>query len=762
MRRARWLILAAITIIVFAVGATYYERLARMARETPAPPTPLRAGIDASAEGWHYRSYDEKRRGPNGEPCPVVEVTAKTFNQLKEPASYLLEGVGLKFYHFCGQSFDEVKSAKASFDTVSGILFSEGEVEITKGRQSEDEGASGGARLVKIVSSGVTYETKTGKVMTDKPASFTFENGDGKGVGADYDPTNHQLHMVSQVELNWRGKDGHAPPMKVEAGELRYFENLGKVSLVPWGRLTRGPMKVEGGNAWVTLDGQTVQLVEADKAHGTQDQDNRRVDYSADHMVMQFNDDGQVNKITGDKNAHAFSTSDAGQMDIQADHVELLLIATDKDSVLDSAVAIGHGVVQSKPVMKGAAPPPDTRVLRSDAIEVRMRPGGREIDNVETQAPGSLEFIPNRPAQPHRWLNGEKFWIAYGDDNQIQSFRSVKVKTRTENPPKNGKPQPPAETSSEEFKAEFDPGSNQVARIEQTTNFRYQAGDRKAQSDRGFLDQKTDQITLTGTARVADPTGTAAADRIVMNQKSGDMTAEGHVASTRLPDKKGETPSAMLSSSDPMQATADKMVSTDNNLQIHYEGHAVAWQGANRIQADRLDIDRDDEVMHADGHVISQFVDKGKKGKDGNPLPQPQQTVFTIVTAPEMVYTEEQRLAVYKGGAAMTRPAMTVKAREIKAYLKDAQSDSSLDHAFADGAVVVVQSAKGRTRTGTSEHAEYYAGEEKVIMTGGQPKFVDTLKGTTTGRILTYYTNDDRLLVNGVDAQRAESLIHRK
>jgi len=49
MRRARWLILAAITIIVFAVGATYYERLARMARETPAPPTPLRAGIDASA-----------------------------------------------------------------------------------------------------------------------------------------------------------------------------------------------------------------------------------------------------------------------------------------------------------------------------------------------------------------------------------------------------------------------------------------------------------------------------------------------------------------------------------------------------------------------------------------------------------------------------------------------------------------------------------------------------------------------------------------
>jgi lipopolysaccharide export system protein LptA len=759
MRRARWLILAAITIIILAVGSSYYGRLARMAKDTPAPPIPLRAGIDASAEGWHYRSYDEKRRGPNGEPCPVVEVMAKNFNQLKQPSSYLLDGVGLKFFHFCGQSFDEVTSAKASFDTASGVLFSEGEVQITKGRQSESEDAPT-ARLVKIVSSGVTYETKTGKVSTDKPASFTFENGDGKAVGADYDPTNHQLHMKSQVELNWRGKDGKAEPMKVESGDLLYFENLGKVALSPWGRLTRGPMKVEGGNSWVTLDGQTVQLVESEKAHGTQDDDDRHVEYSADHMVMQFNDDGQVSKITGDQNAHAISTSDTGQMDVRSDHIELLLIATDKDSVLDKAIALGHGVVQSKPVVKGTEPPADTRILKSEAIEVRMRPGGREIDNVETHAPGSLEFIPNRPAAPHRWLNGEKFWITYGDDNQIQSFRTVKAKTRTENPPKSGKPQPPAETWSDEFKAEFDPGSNQVARIEQTSNFRYQAGDRKAQSDRALLDQKSDKITLTGTARVTDPTGSATADRIVMEQKTGDFTAEGHVTSTRMPDK-GDSPSAMLSNAEPMQATARKMVSTDSNLTIRYEGNAVAWQGANRIQADCLDIDRDDEVMHAQGNVISQFVDKAKKGKDGKPQPQTQ-TVFTIVKAPEMVYTEEERLAVYKGGATMTRPNMTVKGREIKAYLKDEQSDSSLDHAFADGGVVVVQSAKGRIRTGTAEHAEYYAGEEKVIMTGGQPKFVDSLKGTTTGRVLTYYTNDDRLLVNGVDAQRSESLLHRK
>jgi lipopolysaccharide export system protein LptA len=757
MRRARWLILATITIIVFAVGSTYYNRLARMEKDAPAPPKALRPGIDATAEAWHHRKFDDSKRGPNGAPCPVIDVEAKTFAQVQEPSSYQLEGVVLKLFHHCGPKFDEVKSAKASFDTSTGILFSEGEVAITKGLEEERAPSN---RLVNIVSSGVFFETKTGKVYTDKPASFTFENGDGKAVGADYDPNNHQLHMKNQVELNWRGKGPNGTPMKVQAGDVVYFERDGKVALTPWARMTRGTLKAEGGKSLVTLEDDVIRLVESENARGVQDDDGRKVEYSAGKLVMQFNDDGQVNKVTGDQNAHLVSTSDTGVTDVKSDHVELALSADEKESVLDKAMAMGHAVVESKPVVKGNNPPPETRILRSEAIELRMRAGGKEIDNVETHAPGSLEFLPNRPAQPHRFLNGEKFWIAYGEDNQIQSFRTIKATTRTENPPKAGKPQPPVLTSSEEFKAEFEPKSNQVARIEQTTNFRYQEGDRKAQSDRALLDQKTDNITLTGSARMSDPTGTASADRILMNQKSGDFTAEGHVTSTRLPDKKA-TPSAMLSNSEATQAKANKMVSTGNNLQIHYEGNAVAWQGANRIQADRLDIDRENDVMHATGSVVSQFVDKAKKGKDGKPLPQ-QQTVFTIVKAPEMVYTEELKLADYKGGATLTRPNMNVKASEIKAFLKDAESDSSLDHAFADGAVVVVQAAKGRTRTGTSEHAEYYAGEEKIIMTGGQPKFVDSLKGTTVGKILTYYSNDDRLLVNGVEAQRAESTIHRK
>ena len=206
-----------------------------------------------------------------------------------------------------------------------------------------------------------------------------------------------------------------------------------------------------------------------------------------------------------------------------------------------------------------------------------------------------------------------------------------------------------------------------------------------------------------------------------------------------------------------MQARAQKMISSDNNQDIHYEGNAVAWQGANRVEADRLDIDRDNQVMEAHGKVKSQFVDKDKKDDadgEGPPKPQPATApVFTIVTAPDMVYTEENRIVTYSGGAVMKRPDMTVTAKQIRAFLKDADEDSSLDKAFADGTVKIVSTSEKlkRTRTGTSEHAEYYADDEKVILNGGQPLLVDSVKGQTRGKQLTWFANDDRLIVDGAD-----------
>ncbi len=67
--------------------------------------------------------------------------------------------------------------------------------------------------------------------------------------------------------------------------------------------------------------------------------------------------------------------------------------------------------------------------------------------------------------------------------------------------------------------------------------------------------------------------------------------------------------------------------------------------------------------------------------------------------------------------------------------------------------VKIVSTSPGkRVRTGTSEHSEYYAGDQKVILEGGTPLLIDSVKGKTAGKQLTWFANNDRLLVDGLES----------
>jgi lipopolysaccharide export system protein LptA len=756
MRRAGPLIVLLFLLIVAGVGASYYARLKEQSSNAPQKPKALPANITASAQDWTYTQHG----GANGK--PVAFVRAKDFNEVQ--GKYELTGVELDLFHKEGDQYDQVKSAKAEFDINQGILYSEGAVEITMAVPA-DEGPN--SRLMVIQSSHVHFESKTGKAYTDDLAKFKFDRGDGQAVGANYDPNTRELLMRSQVQLIWRGSEPGTTPMKVETNELNYKERDSKVFLSPWSKLTRDTLTLNAGPATVTVDKGNIKLVETTQANGSDQRPGRNIEYSADQLTMEFDDSSQVKKITGVGNAKLVTTAETTITTMTADRVDLDFDTLSGDSSLQTALATGHGTAESKPIPKPGTDTPETRILRSEVIKTNMRPGGREIDSVETETPGALEFLPNRPDQPHRFMNGDKIWIAYGPKNQIQTFKSVNVSTRTLNArPKGSKQEPsPALTWSKDILATFQPNSSQISKIEQWNDFRYEEGDRKAKADRAVLDQPNNIITLVKGARISDATGTADADTIVLDQKTGDFTAEGNVNSTRLPDKKKESneKGGILSEDEPLHAKAKKMASSNNHLQIRYAGDVVLWQGANKLQADDVEIDRDNNNLNARGHVLSELLDKAKgddtKDKAATKTPA---RVFTIVKAPELVYNDDDRLAVYKGGAVLNRPDMQVKGETIRAYLRDESNDSSLDHAFADGKVEINQSSAGRKRNGTSEHAEYYVDEDKVILQGGQPQFIDSLRGTTRGDKLTWFSKDDRLLVNGVETAPVKSVLRRK
>jgi len=153
-------------------------------------------------------------------------------------------------------------------------------------------------------------------------------------------------------------------------------------------------------------------------------------------------------------------------------------------------------------------------------------------------------------------------------------------------------------------------------------------------------------------------------------------------------------------------------------------------------------------VVKAHGHVISELIDKpkddGKTEAAAKPPAPPKKggPVFTVVKAPEMVYRDEDRLAHYTGGVVLDPSRHEGPVARVRAFLRDDDNDSSLDHAFADGKVQIVQAGPKRARTGTSEHAEYYVDDDKVILKGGQPLVIDSLKGHSRGEELTWFSRE--------------------
>lgn len=748
MRRTGWLLLVCCLALAAAVGWVFQQQKAAQTKAAPKRPASLPAGFQARAgEGWVWTQTAGDKT--------IAEVKAKEFAQQSDPPRVDLQFVEVKVFHKDDSAYDLIQSDKAELRTEDGVMFADGEVNMTMGFKADPNAKN---RLVKIKTSGVTYSTQTGMVSTDRKAEFEFENSRGSAVGAIYDPALRELQMQSAVDLEWtKGKK----KMRVEAGALSYKEDESKIYLKPWSRLTRQTLTLNAGESVVTLVDGEIDLVEAQNAKGEDKQPKRMLEYAAEQLILRFADKNAINRIEGERNARLVTTSDTGRTTVTAQRVDMDFETPQGESVLKKALARGGTTVENVP------PKTATRIMRSDVVELAMRAGGEEIETVTTQSPGEIEFLPKAPTERYRKMNGDRFWIKYGPKNQIDTFKATKVTTFTKGKPApKGKPEnPDSKTTSEELLATFDPKTGDMSQLEQWTNFQYEEGERRAKADHAKLEQATEHITLQGTARIWDPTGSTDASTIELDQKTGDMVALEKVMSTRLPDKKaGAKPkSSLVDSSETIQARAAKMTTQKQNTWIRYEGGATMWQGADKVEAETITIDRKAQLLQADGKVFTQTRERPKAGAK-----QPAAQLFTLVRAPELEYKDGDKIAYYKGGVSLIRGDLKVNSQELRAWFtkddpKTPQDEgNSLQKAVADGHVDILQTTPEKTRTGKSEHALYEIAESKVVLTGGTPVFTDSVQGTTRGQMITFYAEDDRLLVDGAATEPTESRLKRK
>ena len=95
-----------------------------------------------------------------------------------------------------------------------------------------------------------------------------------------------------------------------------------------------------------------------------------------------------------------------------------------------------------------------------------------------------------------------------------------------------------------------------------------------------------------------------------------------------------------------------------------------------------------------------------------------------------------------------------IRSKDLELHLTSANNGPKLlSKAIATGGVTVIQG----DRRGTAERAEYTAAEGKFVLSGGRPTLYDAVLGTTTGRQLTFFLADDKILVDSEEGSRTLS-----
>ncbi len=297
--------------------------------------------------------------------------------------------------------------------------------------------------------------------------------------------------------------------------------------------------------------------------------------------------------------------------------------------------------------------------------------------------------------------------------------------------------------------------------------------------------------------------------------KPGDSNAStngtpGRGAGANSGQSSGGMGSSLNLSSDPTHIHSDHLVGNSAAGHAFYTGHARMWQGDSTMEADEIELNRPASRLDARGNVRAVFLSapssvppNSASAAPGSPSAEPaaitsqsssrgaspaKQTgsapakaqsapastgpdVWHIRAAKLTYYDSESRAHLDDGFTAESRegfisgqncdiyfapstPSTEVSSRggtpAPQSGASSAGSTQKIDHAIARGHVLVRQ----EDRHGTSERADYTAAEGKFVLSGGKPTFFDGDGNSVTGRQLTFFQADDRLVVESEEGIR--------
>ena len=758
----KWLLWLAVALLA-VVTVAYYVAKFKVKPQLHSIPKQLGLDIQQTSEGFTLSKSEAGRT--------IFTIRASNAVQFKKGGKADLKKVHIVVYGKAHDRFDQIYGNEFSYDPQTGDIVGIGEVYIdlqgyaegpTKPDQAPPEELK---NPVHIVTNSLTFNQRTGQGHTDDVVQFRTLQASGTAKGAFYDSNTNQLQLKSEVHIVTTGDNAadifgtsgiiqkdprravlldaaiYQPDRTLTTDKLTMFfesdnsiqhaQAEGNVNIE-----VRGPTIVDitgpRGDLNMRPDNAVQQaIVSGGASYNTRGENLSHG--SADTFVLDFEADNQPRLFHMVKNARMRQEPQPGKpgspgqpMEIAADQLNFLL---EEGNQLKTGDTVGKAQITIFPAPPGSKPAKSAPNSNQDL-------GSPNATTVATAG---------------------KFHATFGEGNRIQTLHGS-PDTRIVSTSPGG---PDKTSTSQDVDVTFAPDGG-AEKLVQTVNFEYHepsarpdTGGRAAFADKATYTPADQVLVLNGSPRAIDGGTTTTADVIRLDRASGEAFADGNVKTT-YSDLKPQPDGALLATSDPIHVTALHMTSKQQPGVAHYTGNVRLWQGANVVRAPIIDFDQQARAIlaHADTlqSVSSLFVQQSQDGK---------QTPVDV-TADKLTYVDSERRARYTGSVLAKSPTSTISGQQIDIYLKEASSSqpgqtvvqakpampgserpSRIDHMVVIGNVVATEP----NRRAVGSRLVYTADDGKYYLTGKDASIFDAEHGQVWGDSLTFYSHDDRVLV---------------
>ncbi len=716
--------------------------------------------------------------------------------------------------------------APAPADSRAKVAYASGQGDF--GADGREPGASGHGgddeRLIHVKTSGLVFLQKLGVAATDQALEFEFKGLTGHAVGADFSSDTGQLTLHSAVSVHGI-EQGQPVVLTAARAELNRQTELATLTQVRYevvggaeqGRLAEMDhatihlrsdgsverMEGDGSVVLATGDGSTVTASRGDLklnasglmesmvllggVHLAGNQPMRQTRGEAEEGRATFDKAGRLERVilNGGVHLHTRERSGSGvdawnERDLTGKTVDLVLTALDeRHVVMREATATGDAklVVVSAPPpggKSGSAKGGASSVLSGDVLTAAFQvvDGGSALQFVHGVGHTTVDRVSETGAEE----------TSVGDTLEarfVSRDRQGAVATSGSHAAGSSGVEHTTEIATAVQTGHVVVTNRPVAKAGLQRVGQPRVSVQRAVAERAEYEQQNDEVTLTGAVQVSDGGNVVWADRVVLEQQSGDAVAVGSVKASYVPEQAASSSGAASAAEDPVHVLASRAEMKHNAGTATFYGAAGRlarlWQGASQVEAPVLIFEQQARHLLARGGgqgsamaVHAVFVSAGgDKAKRAS---------VVRVASRELSYSDVTRRADFTGGVVVNSSDGSMSGQTVTVYLRAAggvgtvQMDplggkSVRQASFMGGSVERVEGHGGveLTQPGrrvTGEQVVYTALDGMFVMMGthdAPPKMVDAVRGTITGAVLRFHAGDNSVMVlhgTGEDAEQ--------